>query len=137
MAASGRARLDASRRLTAAVTAVGIALCGLLLGAPVAASGTAVTSTAIEVGVRSAPEPVHQVSPVVRDAETGAATASGAPQVVQAGTGAATPARPAALLVPPTVFVGLSTADGGPVHGVDVDGVRGRAPPTVRALAVH
>jgi poly-gamma-glutamate capsule biosynthesis protein CapA/YwtB (metallophosphatase superfamily) len=137
MAASGLARPDVGRRLAVAVTAVGIALCSLLLGAPVAAGTTGPTSTATGVGVRSAPETVHQVSLVVRDAEIGAATASGAPQVVQAGAGAATPARPAALLVPSPVFVGLSTDDGGRVHSVDVDGVRGRAPPAVRALAVH
>ncbi|MDQ3628584.1 MAG: hypothetical protein M3419_07225 [Actinomycetota bacterium] len=133
MAASGLARPDVGRRLAAALTAVGIALCGLLLGAPVAAAGT--TATPIGVGVRSAPGPVQQATPVVRDVEIGAATSDPrGQQVVQTGAGAA--ARCAVLRVPHAVFVGRSTDRGGRVRGVDVDGVRGRAPPVRRALAV-
>lgn len=135
MATSGLARPDVSRRLAAVVTVLGFALCGLLLGAPIVAASATATPTA--VGVRSASGPADQISHVVRDAEIGAATVNGAPQVVPGGAGAAAPAQPAVLAVPPTVFVGLAPDRAECVRRIDVNGVRGRAPPARHAPAIH
>jgi len=133
MAASGLEDRDVGRCTAVLVAAVGIALCGLLLGVPGAAAGT----TPAGIGVRSAVGTAPQISPVPREAEMGAAVRSEVPPLTPVALSAATLARATTLRAPGEVFVGRAPHRSHRVRRVDVDHVRGRGPPGRRAAAAH